>query len=109
MQEKQKVTLYIPADLHRQLKIQSAVDSESMSEIAERALAFYLNHSDVVAETEANQQGNSHLVYACPSCATSVVVQSDQLVPLGSESAILADDNLVLSTEQLAPVLPTRA
>lgn len=109
MQDKQKVTLYIPADLHRQLKIQSAIDTESMSEIAERALAFYLNHSDVVAEVEPSQQGNSHLVYACPSCATSVVVQSDQLVPLSAEPAVLRDDDLSLPSSSLDPVLPARA
>lgn len=105
MQDKQKVTLYIPPDLHRQLKIRSAVDTETMSEIAERALAFYLDHSDVVTEVESAQQGNSHLVYACPSCATSVVVQSDQLVPINLESAILSDRDLSLTPSQLDPAL----
>ena len=109
MQDKQKVTLYIPPDLHRQLKIRSAVDTESMSEIAERALAFYLEHSDVVAEVESSQQGNSHLVYACPTCSTSVVVQSDQLVPLKHEPALLSDSDLSLSPSQLDPALSARA
>ncbi|MEM9137251.1 MAG: hypothetical protein AAGB01_07875 [Cyanobacteria bacterium P01_F01_bin.42] len=109
MQDKQKVTLYIPADLHRQLKIQSAIDAESMSEIAERALAFYLNHADVVAEVDAGSQGDSHLVYACPGCSTSVVMQSGQLVPLSSETAVLSTDDLSLSSRSLDPVLSARS
>lgn len=105
MQDKQKVTLYMPSDLHRQLKIRSAVDTESMSEIAERALAFYLNHSDVVADVEASTCGHTHRVYDCPSCSTAVVIQSDQLVPVNQESAILIDCDLSLTPSQLDPAL----
>ena len=36
--DKQKVTLYLPPELHHQLKLRAAVDHESMSVIAERAL-----------------------------------------------------------------------
>lgn len=104
MQDKQKVTLYIPTELHRQLKIRSAVDAESMSEIAERALAFYLEHGEAVAEIEAATQGNTHRVYACPSCATPVVIQSEQLVQLDQGSAILNDHDLSV-TPDLNPAL----
>ncbi len=55
MQDKHKVTLYLPPELHRQLKIRSAVDLEPMSAIAERALVFYLKHPEVVDEVEASQ------------------------------------------------------
>ena len=48
MEDKQKVTLYLTPQLHRQLKIRSAVDADSMSNIVEKAVEFYLNHSDVV-------------------------------------------------------------
>ena len=34
MQTKQKVTLYLSPELHRRLKIRSAVDSEPMSDLA---------------------------------------------------------------------------
>ena len=104
MQDKQKVTLYLPAELHRQLKIRSAVDAESMSEIAERALAFYLEHADAVAEIEAKAQGNTHRVYACPSCATPVVVKSDELVPIDQGPALLNDQDLSISPD-LNPAL----
>lgn len=50
MQNKQKVTLYIPPKLHRQLKIRAAVDTESMSAIVEKAIVFYMEHSEVVEE-----------------------------------------------------------
>ncbi|MEL6229680.1 MAG: hypothetical protein AAFR24_07190 [Cyanobacteria bacterium J06627_3] len=76
MQGKQKVTLYMPDDLHRQLKIRAAVDGAPMSALAERAIGFYLNHSDVVEGV----QGTAHLVYECPSCATSVVVRDGDLM-----------------------------
>jgi hypothetical protein len=56
MQNKQKITLYLPQNLHRQLKIRAAVDSEAISAITEREIAFYLTfystEADVVEETE---------------------------------------------------------
>ena len=45
MQDKQKVTLYLPLGTHRQLKIRAAIDEESMSGLVEKAIAFYLNKS----------------------------------------------------------------
>jgi hypothetical protein len=47
-QKATKVTLYLPHDLHRQLKIRSAVEGEAMSSIAKRAIDFYLANSDAV-------------------------------------------------------------
>ena len=52
MEDKQKVTLYLPQQLHRQLKIRSAVDADSMSNIVEKAVQFYLDRSDVVDGVE---------------------------------------------------------
>lgn len=103
MQDKQKVTLYLPTQLHRQLKIQSAVDAESMSEIAERALAFYLEHAEDVANIEASA-GHNHQVYSCPSCATAVVIQSKELIPLEPSSGVL-DDKDIPMTPDLNPAL----
>jgi hypothetical protein len=40
MEDKQKVTLYLTSELHRQLKIKAAVEVETMSTIAERALEY---------------------------------------------------------------------
>jgi hypothetical protein len=78
MQEKHKVTLYLQPDLHRQLKIRAAVDAEAMSAIAQRAIIFYLNHSDVVDEVEA-AHGQTHQVYSCPECSTSLVLKEEKL------------------------------
>ncbi len=47
-QKATKVTLYLPPELHRQLRICSAVEGEAMSSIAKRAIDFYLAHSDLV-------------------------------------------------------------
>lgn len=91
MQDKQKVTLYLPPGLHRQLKIRAAVDSESMSGMVERAIVFYLRHPEVVEEVEASY-GNSHRVYACPECSSSVVLQDGEMVSLKNQPSILAED-----------------
>jgi hypothetical protein len=87
MQDKQKVTLYLPPELHRQLKIKSAVSSEAMSTLAEKALLFYLTHSDVVEQVEAH--GHTYQIYGCPACATSVVVRDGELVALGQQPGVL--------------------
>lgn len=84
MQDKQqstKVTLYLPQELHRQLKIRSAVDGEAMSAIAERALDFYLSHSEVVEEYSM-AHGETHRVYSCPGCSESMVMREGELVPV---------------------------
>jgi hypothetical protein len=91
MQDKQKVTLYLPPGLHRQLKIRAAVDSESMSGMVERAIVFYLRHPEVVEEVEASY-GKSHRVYACPECSSSVVLQDGEMVSLKHQPSILAED-----------------
>jgi len=91
MQAKQKVTLYLSPELHRRLKIRAAIDSEPMSELAERALVFYLNHPEVVDETEASY-GRTHRVYACPECATSVALQNGELVCLSTHAGVIAQE-----------------
>ena len=96
MQDKQKVTLYLPPDLHRQLKIRAAVESETMTALAERALSFYLNHSDTVDRVE--RHGHTHQIYACPVCTSSVLVKNGELATLGQKpSSILSDEDLSLS------------
>jgi hypothetical protein len=91
MQDKQKVTLYLPPGLHRQVKIRAAVDAESMSTIVERALVFYLAHPEVVDEVEASQ-GRNHQVYSCPDCSNSLVLREGQMVPLGKQPGVLDEE-----------------
>jgi hypothetical protein len=91
MQDKHKVTLYLPPELHRQLKVRSAVDLEPMSAIAERALVFYLEHPDVIDEMEA-AYGQVHRVYSCPSCSTSLVLHEGEMVSMHEQPGIVADD-----------------
>lgn len=91
MQDKHKVTLYLPPELHRQLKITAAVSSEPMSAIAERALEFYLAHPDVVETVEA-LHGQVHQIYECPDCSTSLVLRDGELAPLGQQPSILDDE-----------------
>jgi hypothetical protein len=89
MQEKQKVTLYIPPDLHRQLKIRSAVADEPMSTLAERALNFYLTYPETVEQCEVH--GRIHQVHQCPECQTSIVWREGDLVALGNQPALLPE------------------
>ena len=99
MEDKQKVTLYLPPQLHRQLKIRSAVDADSMSNIVERAVEFYLNHSDVVDGVESH--GSTHQVYNCPECEHPVVIRDGTMVALGQKSGVLTE-NLFSSEEALS-------
>ncbi len=83
MQDKQKVTLYLPADLHRQLKIHAAATGVPMSDLAERAISFYLAHGALVESA----YGHTHRVYTCPSCTESMVIREGELFPLNSQGA----------------------
>nr|WP_246841309.1 hypothetical protein [Chroococcidiopsis sp. TS-821] len=87
MQAKQKVTLYLSPELHRKLKIRAAIDLEPMSDIAEKALIFYLNHSEVVEEAEANH-GRNHRLYNCPECETALVMRNGEMVPVGEQPGV---------------------
>ena len=99
MEDKQKVTLYLPPQLHRQLKIRSAVDADSMSNIVERAVEFYLNHSDVVDGVESH--GSTHQIYNCPECEHPVVLRDGAMVAIRQQSGLLAED-LFSSEEALS-------
>jgi hypothetical protein len=112
MQAKQKVTLYLSPELHRRLKIRAAVDSEPMSELAERALVFYLKNSELIDEIESSY-GRTHRVYSCPSCDSSVVLRDGELVALGNQPAIiehlkieeLDEEEEASESEKLVPCL----
>ena len=107
MEDKQKVTLYLPPQLHRQLKIRSAVDADSMSNIVEKAVAFYLNHSDVVDGIDSH--GSTHQIYSCPACEHSVVIRDGEMVKLGQQPGLLIEDSSSLRAAQLQPDLATVA
>jgi hypothetical protein len=97
MQDKQKVTLYLPPELHRQLKIRAAVDGEPMSSIAQRAIVFYLENPEVVDEM-GSSYGQTHRVYSCPECASSVFMEEGELVSLKNQSL---KDCIIADTENL--------
>ena len=99
MQAKQKVTFYLTPEIHRRLKIRSAIDSEPMSELAEKAIGFYLTHPEMVEEVETIH-GRTHQLYACPECATTVVVKDGEIVAKGSQSGVLEEQ---LTVAQVTP------
>jgi hypothetical protein len=101
MQAKQKVTLYLSPELHRQLKIRAAIDSEPMSELATRAIVFYLAHPEVIDEVEASQ-GKNHRVYGCPECATPVVLRDGEMISLSSQPGVIAEEKLLVDQVQEA-------
>ncbi len=96
MQDKQKVTLYLPQELHRRLKIQSAVESEPMSALVERAVVFYLEHPEAL-EGVVEDCGQTHRVYSCPTCTEQSVLRDGELVSLNHSSAVIDDENLSLN------------
>ena len=80
MQDKQKVTFYLPERLHQQLKIRSAIDGDSMSDLADKAISFYLSHADIV---ESAGIGHTHQTYNCPSCSQAIVIRDGEMLAIG--------------------------
>ncbi len=93
MQAKQKVTLYLSPELHKRLKIRSAIDSQPMSDLAERALGFYLANSELVEEVESSI-GRTHRVYSCPNCESSLVLRDGDLLTLGNQPGLIGSEHL---------------
>lgn len=98
MSDKQKVTLYIPPDVHRQLKIKAATSANTMSDLVQQAVAFYLNHSEVVEEVQQQKQGQTYRTYECPECESALVMQEGELKSLKEQPTVKADE---LTTEQV--------
>ena len=100
MQDKHKVTLYLPQELHRQLKVRSAVELEPMSSLAERAIVFYLEHPEVVEDQEA-AHGQVHRIYSCPSCASSLMLRDGDIASLQEQAALTDEENSVMERTQV--------
>ncbi|KAM3108856.1 hypothetical protein [Phormidesmis sp. 146-33] len=100
MQDKQKVTLYLPPELHRQLKIRAAVAAEAMSALAEKALVFYLTHPEMVEQLE-EAHGRTHRIYNCPECTTPVVLKDGEIVPLGKEPSVVTGEPLPVEKQKV--------
>ncbi|WP_315791015.1 hypothetical protein [Fischerella sp. JS2] len=101
---KQKVTLYLSPELHRKLKIRSAIDSEPMSDLAERALVFYLANSELVDEVAI--YGKTHRVYTCPNCESSLVIRDGELVGLGKQPGVISSNQEHLQVEEMEQAHP---
>lgn len=103
MQNKQKVTIYIPSEIHKRLKIRAATDEESMSFIVEKAVNFYLKHSTKVKKLENLDCGKIHQVHFCPECKAAVVVDDRQIFSLKNQSDIV-QDNFSLNAREKKPL-----
>ncbi|NCO76469.1 MAG: hypothetical protein GW795_13155 [Cyanobacteria bacterium] len=91
MQDKQKVTLYIPPTLHRQLKVKAAIDTDSMSALVERAISFYLKHPETVEELEASY-GKTHQVHVCPECNAAMVMRDGDMISLKNQPNVVDEE-----------------
>ncbi len=98
MSDKQKVTLYVPSDVHRNLKIKAAVSGESMSSLVEQAVVFYLNHSEVVEEAEQLEHGQTYRLYECPQCESALIMRDGELTSLQAQPSLKTEE---LATEQV--------
>ncbi|MEM6610743.1 MAG: hypothetical protein AAF652_00510 [Cyanobacteria bacterium P01_C01_bin.72] len=96
MQSKQKITLYIPPELHRQLKIKAAVDVESMSSLVEKAISFYIQFPEKVDEIRSSVHGKTHQIHMCPDCDSPMVLRDGELVSLSGRSAVLEEEGMPL-------------
>lgn len=111
-EDKQKVTLYLPPELHRQLKVKAAVDVGTMTDIAQRAIAFYLLNPDIVEHHESSH-GQSHRVYGCPECSSHLVLRNGEMVSLstqvvqqGVSVGLSPDSSQVLNSSGDAELVP---
>jgi hypothetical protein len=91
MPEKQKVTLYIPPGLHRQLKIKAAIEEESMSKVVEKAVSFYLQNPEKVDQEEENY-GKTHQVHICPECDAAMVIKEGKMVSLRNQPSVIDEE-----------------
>lgn len=91
MQEKQKVTLYLPPNLHRQLKVKAAIETDSMSALVEKAISFYLHHPEAVEEVEASY-GKTHQVHVCPECTATMVMREGKMFSLKNQPSIVDEE-----------------
>ncbi len=101
MQDKQKVTLYLPQGIHRQLKIRAAVDEESMSALVERAVGFYLKYPEKIEEIEASTYGKTHQVHICPECEAAMVNRNGEMVSLKHQPSVITEEIPVEDRESL--------
>lgn len=92
MQDKQKITLYVSPSLHRQLKIRSAIDSESMSAVVEKAINFYLHNPEIVEEAQENLYGKTHQVHICPECDAALVLKEGEMVSLKNQPSVIDEE-----------------
>jgi hypothetical protein len=99
MEDKQKVTLYLTSDLYRQLKIKAAVELETMSTIAARALAVYIEHPDLV-EAVTKATSGQHQIYNCPECDHPAVIKDGEMVAIGHQPGIIEDDLVTISSRE---------
>mgnify|MGYP001799871690 CR=1 FL=1 len=60
--------------------------------MVERALAFYLEHSEVV-DQYSEPLGQTHRVYSCPACESPSVIRDGEMVGLFSSPRSSAEDN----------------
>lgn len=91
MQDKQKVTLYLPPSLHRQLKVKAAIETDSMSALVEKAISFYLQHPETVEEVEASY-GKTHQVHVCPECNAAMVMRDGKMISLKNQPSIVDEE-----------------
>lgn len=102
MQSKQKITLYIPPELHRKLKIKAAVDVESMSALVEKAISFYMQFPEKVDETRSTAFGKTHQIHICPECEAPMVMKDGEMLAL----SLKGDGDVVEDSITVSPVPP---
>ena len=99
MSDKHKVTLYLPPDLHRHLKIKAATSSASMSRIVEQAVSFYLKHSAVVEEVEKQEYGQTYRLHECPECTKPLIFKDGELAALRDQPSVTTEE---IATEKVS-------
>ncbi len=103
MKDKRKVTLYLPPEIHYQLKVKAAIDEESMSDVVQRVISLYLKYPERVEEIEEERHGRTYQVHSCPECSASLTMKDGQLKAVES-TEILGEEEFDLEVARASKV-----
>jgi len=103
MKDKRKVTLYLPPEIHHQLKVKAALDEESMSDVVQRVVSLYLKYPEKVEEIEEERHGQRYQVHICPKCSASLTMKDGELNTV--ENPTLIEEDLELEVSRASKTL----
>jgi hypothetical protein len=75
-----------------------------MTDIAQRAIAFYLSHSELVDGYEGAAHGKAYQIYTCNECSSPSILRDGELVSLRTQAGALVEEKLPLRVKSASSV-----